>query len=108
MCQRQPFAWARRAEADVQSSCLMGTQEESLPRLGVDVERVLAPAKVMRAALATGALEYSADLPGGMRLGLRGQSFKIASVAALQNVLLLPLIPRPAAPRRRRGAARRR
>ena len=65
---------------------------------GIDAELQLAAANAILAALTAGELDYTAGLPGGIRLALRGGPVKVVSVVTLQGFTLLtrPEITAPA------------
>ncbi|MBX5492515.1 MAG: ABC transporter substrate-binding protein [Chloroflexi bacterium] len=70
----------------VQYLYLLVAQERGFYRAqGLEVELVNAPANVVAAALTAGELAYTAGVPGGIRLALRGLPLKVVSVAALQE-----------------------
>jgi NitT/TauT family transport system substrate-binding protein len=56
---------------------------------GLDVElQQLAP-NILLAALSAGEVDYTAGIPGGIRLALRGEPLKVVSLAALQGFTLI-------------------
>ncbi|HLI28088.1 MAG TPA: ABC transporter substrate-binding protein [Chloroflexota bacterium] len=89
----------------VQYLYLQVAQERGFYRAhGLEVERVVAPANVVAAALSAGELAYTAGIPGGIRLALRGLPLKIVSVASLQEYTFVTH-PAVTAPAQLRGKA---
>jgi ABC-type nitrate/sulfonate/bicarbonate transport system substrate-binding protein len=69
---------------------------------GLDVDLHLATANAILAALTAGELDYTAGLPGGIRLALRGGPVKVVSVVTLQAFTLVTR-PEITAPEQLRG-----
>ena len=85
--------------SSIQYFYLTVAQEQGFYReQGLDAELQLAAANAILAALTAGELDYTAGLPGGIRLALRGGPVKVVSVATLQGFTLLtrPEITAPA------------
>jgi ABC-type nitrate/sulfonate/bicarbonate transport system substrate-binding protein len=85
--------------SSIQYFYLTVAQEQGLYReQGLDAELHLAAANAILAALTAGELDYTAGIPGGIRLALRGGPVKVASVVTLQGFTLLtrPEITDPA------------
>ncbi|HLH26137.1 MAG TPA: ABC transporter substrate-binding protein [Chloroflexota bacterium] len=76
--------------SSIQYFYLTVAQEQGFYReQGLDAELQLAAANAILAALTAGELDYTAGLPGGVRLALRGGPVKVASVVTLQSFTLL-------------------
>jgi NitT/TauT family transport system substrate-binding protein len=89
--------------SSIQYLYLTVAQEEGFYRQqGLDAELQLAAANAILAALTAGELDYTAGLPGGIRLALRGGPVKVLSVATLQGFTLLTR-PEITAPSQLRG-----
>ncbi len=89
--------------SSIQYFYLTVAQEQGFYReQGLDADLHLAAANAILAALTAGELDYTAGLPGGVRLALRGGPVKVASVATLQSFTLLTR-PEITAPTQLRG-----
>jgi NitT/TauT family transport system substrate-binding protein len=89
--------------SSIQYFYLTVAQEQGFYReQGLDADLQLAAANAILAALTAGELDYTAGLPGGIRLALRGGPVKVVSVATLQGFTLLTR-PEVTAPEQLRG-----
>jgi ABC-type nitrate/sulfonate/bicarbonate transport system substrate-binding protein len=76
--------------SSIQYFYLTVAQEQGFFRQqNLEAELQLAAPNVILAALTAGEIDYTAGLPGGIRLALRGAPVKVVSVATLQSFTLL-------------------